>query len=129
MTRVFIILFCLNLFSGGRLWSEISRIPALAKHYVEHKAEKADLSLVEFLWLHYVDAAHPTDPSHNHHSLPFHTHCGHSGIHMAFELAIDDNTSQPLAPVESAAFTAANFYYNQYLPSGYQSRFFQPPKA
>lgn len=49
-------------------------LPALVGHYLEHKERKADLSVMDFLALHYADKEHETSGESGHDQLPFHHH-------------------------------------------------------
>jgi hypothetical protein len=127
--RFLIILFCVNLFSGGILFNEMAKVPALAKHFQVHRQETPDLNFLQFVWLHYGDSAHQNDPAHNHHSLPFHLHCGMNGLQMAHSLPAPSPVLLPEPGAHTPALSAANFYYQHYLPSGFQQPMFQPPRA
>ncbi|HMX39956.1 MAG TPA: hypothetical protein PK971_08075 [Saprospiraceae bacterium] len=124
------LLLCLHLLTGGLLFGEIARLPDLVAHFQEHKQEKKDTTLLEYLRLHYFDSSHLSDPAHTrHHSLPFH----HSGAHIvtAFACPVPELEEplflQPCADAD--ALSAANYYYCRYLPVGFTGSLFQPPRA
>lgn len=63
----------LFLFSTTEL-AELFRIPALLVHFVEHKEESPDISLIDFLELHYnlqLADHHHEKGSDDHKNLPF----------------------------------------------------------
>jgi hypothetical protein len=123
----FILLFSLNLCSGGLLFGEIAKLPALAEHYRLHCQENPETTLTEFLRLHYLDSQHQKDPAHNHHSLPFQHDCGHTAAQLIGPAPAHADYS--VVPTVSESLAAANFYYCRYLPAGFVGSLFQPPKA
>ena len=52
---------------------ELFKLPDLAEHYQEHEAESGgDMTLVDFLIMHYFDAEHEKRDGSRHGGLPFH---------------------------------------------------------
>lgn len=129
VTRIFLLLFSLNAFSGGTLFGELAKLPALAEHYQLHQTEKPDTTVAEFLWLHYMDTAHESNAGHDHESLPFH----HHGCHVCASMMVGlPSFTEPavLQPSEvTDSLLAADFYYSHYLPVGFKGSPFQPPRA
>ena len=130
MKSFLIILFSLNLFTSGMLFGEIAKLPAVSQHFGQHRSENPETTFMEFLWLHYFDAKHANDTTHNHHSLPFHHHCGHS-IAQVVATTPGDHVQNVVLPSASSdlVHTAADFYYSHFLPVGFKGSVFQPPKA
>lgn len=129
MKSFFILVFSLNLFTGGMLFGELAKLPALSMHYRLHQNENANTNFVQFLWLHYFDGKHTKDTAHDHDTLPF-----HHNSNLSFA-KIDVSVPSPLldhpfvASTEEPAVAAAQFYYSHYLPVGFTGSVFQPPKA
>ena len=68
-----VILFLLGVFTlTSTELIELTKLPSLLEHLAEHKAEKADLSLYEFLALHYSNDSHHHDEHDK--KLPFKSH-------------------------------------------------------
>ena len=130
MKSFLIILFSLNLCTGGALFGEIARMPALAEHFKVHQQENSDTTLAQFLWLHYIDNYHTSNPNHDHHSLPFHHHhCGQISGSIVDILPIPDTELESGIPLSELVSASDNFYYTHYLPVGFTGSVFQPPKA
>ena len=72
MKKILIMLFCLQLVSGNSFSHELTQIPNVLAHYKEHKSETPDLSFLDFLQLHYLDAKHQESDKARHTQLPLH---------------------------------------------------------
>lgn len=130
LTRLFIFIFCTNLFTGGVLFGELAKMPALVQHFQVHKIEKNDLTFTYFLWQHYFDSKHTSTATHDHHSLPFHhDSCHNSHTLMAWSLPAQEHPFYNISADSSEALASANFYYGHYLPVGFVGSLFQPPRA
>ena len=71
--NILIGMFVLQFASGHNLFAEILRLPSLIEHLAEHRAENPDISIADFLYLHYADQNHEhSDTRHEH--LPLHCH-------------------------------------------------------
>ncbi|MCC7246138.1 MAG: hypothetical protein IT269_10705 [Saprospiraceae bacterium] len=117
------------MFTGGMLFGELARIPAMLTHLSEHRKTDPETSVLDFVWLHYF-SQHQNDMSHNHQSLPFHHHapcsCG-----LAFMKDFFKSDQDFLVHCQTADEDApsASFYYHFYFPASYVGSLFQPPRA
>lgn len=129
MRSFFILVFCLNLFTGGMLFGELAKLPALSMHFQLHQKENANTTFAQFLWLHYFDGKHTSDTTHNHGTLPFHqnSNLSFAKIDVSVPNLLPDHPCVALS--EEPAVAAAHFYYSHYLPVGFTGSVFQPPKA
>ena len=123
---VSIFFIALFLFSTTEL-AELFRIPALLVHFVDHKEESPDITLIDFLELHYNSqlADHPHEKeSGDHKNLPF------NGPHVITTIFVstqsfvlkpknvpEDNTKLKTPPSDD------QFFENTYLSS-----IWEPPK-
>ena len=109
------------LLSGTEI-HQLSALPALFKHYVEHCRNDKDLSFVDFLTLHYSSAADHQD--NDHHNLPFKSHgCNHSAQVMAFEF-YDAPAFVPVAGIAGNGTYMEPIYNRERICS-----IWQPPQA
>jgi hypothetical protein len=75
MFKIFSIFLCFQLLTGNLFGNELAKIPFLWGHYEEHKAENKNLTLGEFLSLHYNNPEHHEKDHEKHHHLPLqHSH-------------------------------------------------------
>jgi len=63
-----IILLSFHLASGGILFAELAKFPFLSQHYTEHCKLNPEISLTQFLWIHYVVNQHHHSDGNNCHS-------------------------------------------------------------
>jgi hypothetical protein len=129
MKSFFILVFSLNLFTGGILFGELAKLPALSLHYRLHQNENANTTFAQFLWLHYFDGKHANDATHDHNTLPFHhnSNLSFAKIDVPVPTPVFEHT--PLLIAEEISANAAHFYYSHYLPVGFTGSVFQPPRA
>lgn len=110
------------LLSGTEI-HQLSALPALFKHYVEHRESNKDLSFMDFLALHYASTADGHEDDHHHH-LPFKSHeCNHSAQVMAFE-SLDAPGFVPPARVTGNGTYMEPIYKQENICS-----IWQPPQA
>lgn len=69
----------INILEGGLL-GELCRIPQLVKHYDEHRAQSPEISLSQFLALHYFNTEHRTNDQEHHTRLPFAHYPSHATL-------------------------------------------------
>lgn len=130
MKTCLLLLFSLHLFTGGMLFGEIAKLPALAAHYQQHRQERSDTTLMQYLWLHYFDSSHRADLAHTeHHSLPFQHHSGACVLVLACSVPQMQMPHWAHALTDAEAWCATTYYYCHYLPQGYKGSLFQPPRA
>lgn len=56
------------------LMPDAVRLPSLVGHYMEHRGDRPDLGVLDFIVLHYADPAHHESGDGSHERLPFHHH-------------------------------------------------------
>lgn len=75
MKRILIGLLIFQFVTGYSLLAELARIPMLLDHYTIHQKESSELTLSQFLWLHYGNPQHENSDS-RHGKLPMHCASG-----------------------------------------------------
>jgi hypothetical protein len=121
-------LLFLYLFSATE-FSQLLKLPILVEHYMEHKAEDSNISIWQFLCIHYangnvVDADYEKDLK-----LPFKTH---DNCNCTFFVLVPNishhfslNTFVPVF-VKTKVLTP---YQPSFLGSSYLNTIWQPPKS
>jgi hypothetical protein len=124
-----IIVFCINLFSGGLLFAELAKLPALIAHYNVHCKTDQQTTFALFLKLHYTDTEHARQTAAQHEQLPF-QHQHQFASYKAFCNAEAPELPAFLMDTQAEAdISSDNFYYSRILPPGYEGAVFQPPKV
>jgi len=124
--RLFPISFAILLFLGSLFpfsdMEEVFKLPALLKHYQEHKqrAPKEDFNFFDFLALHYLDANHSNAEEHD---LPLYQHeCSASVFIMPsfadFTIRVSDFTD-----IKYSNLFHFNYFYQ------YTGFLLQPPRS
>jgi hypothetical protein len=104
---------------------ELGKLPALFHHFSKHKADKADLSFLHFLEMHYSDQAHHKQDHKEHHKLPFTDH--HSTFSVTCVYFVTDRNFKlegnyyPLGPTTQSVYQAL-------LERDIARFFWQPPR-
>lgn len=105
---------------------ELLKLPVLIEHFTEHQTKNSNLSLFDFINLHYLSLEkHGAEDAHDH-ALPFKAHENCHSIAMAVAgipeqpVSIDPHVFQ----LEAAVNLHPNFLYTSYSAS-----IWQPPKA
>ncbi len=106
---------------------ELLKFPLLVEHYMEHKEQNNDLTLWNFLYMHYAygdvkDADYDKDMK-----LPFksHTNCPTTSLSVSLLHSIFTFALKKPAFFESKS----SFYFGeQFLINAYLSSVWQPPK-
>lgn len=102
---------------------QVIRLPLLAIHYVEHRAQSKDLTFFEFLEFHYsTEIAHDDRDM----ELPF-KDCSHcvaapSVVLPSFKIELTQHVVARVVEVHAA-------FYKKFIPSSYLSEIWQPPRA
>ena len=122
-----IVLLSFYLLSATEL-SQLLKIPAFVSHFNEHQAEDKDITLWEFLHIHYAqgdvkDADYEEDMK-----LPFKTHdIGFAQISIAvppsFLFILNEK------PIVFFNKTKKQFFTDEKVFNSYQSAIWQPPKS
>ena len=109
---------------------DLSKMAMLINHYREHvaasrvSAANGEVTLAEFIDLHYGAQAEQHDKEHGHESLPFKSHESASTHHISafFEFRLQP---VPEAPI---VVSQESLYHSHFTP-GFSRAIFQPPKA
>jgi hypothetical protein len=105
---------------------QLARLPHLVHHYLDHRAEEPETTVVGFLMLHYFSGdAHDADFSQDE-RLPFRSHDQHISFSVAQDLFH--------APITSVAFhypslTMETIHPEALLSLGERTDVWQPPKC
>jgi hypothetical protein len=104
--------------------SQLVKLPSLVEHYIEHKEKQSDLSLWEFLSMHYTqNANHDT----NHEKLPFKSHNG--CINMVVIAFISNNFESISVNAVYTENKTTIAYSEKFSTSSFLSSIWQPPKS
>jgi hypothetical protein len=101
------------------------KLPILVHHFFEHKHLQSDLTLTDFLYMHYVvDHDGDSDNDKDHH-LPFKTHDNNTTLSVAFFPLCESNIAAIHFPSSSNkhCVLADGLYLSAHL-----SAIWQPPK-
>ncbi|TBX67530.1 hypothetical protein EZL74_09675 [Flavobacterium silvisoli] len=126
MKRILALAFLsLYLFSTTE-FHELLKLPAMAEHYDEHKKEKPEISVWQFLCIHY---AHGDVNDHDHDKdmkLPFKTHDNCSSPNFISLIPEHKFTIEKQALFVTAKNTPN--YYKEVLTTHSYNSIWQPPK-
>jgi hypothetical protein len=122
MIRTVSIILLFSYLASFTEFSEVLRLPLLVEHYVDHKRQVAEMSLVEFLSMHYeTDVAHDDKD----HELPFqdcsHSLCCQCVVMPLQKISLTEN-SITIAQVHTS-------FYLLHKPELLSGDIFQPPKV
>ncbi len=117
-------LFCIYLFSTTEMY-QLLKMPLLIEHYFDHQEENKDLTLFQFLNMHYKNP-HPKDANDaKDKRLPFKSHsdCGSaiSGNYILTEIFTLDRP-------EIETQTKRAVYKKEFLINTLLSKIWQPPR-
>lgn len=126
MKRSVIILLLLVYVFTATECRELFKLPVLIEHYSEHKSRNSNLSLFDFINLHYLSLEqHGNEDAHDH-QLPFKAH---ENCH-SISSAIAGIPEQPVSL--AAAYThleKTKIVHPNFLYASYSASIWQPPKA
>ena len=125
MKKVIAILLCsMYIFSGTEL-DELLRLGSFVAHYFEHKEADKDLSIADFIELHYNGDKHDADHDKDM-QLPFKQH--HCSLHA--NMLVTSPQLHPLHLQHPVPAPAAHspVFDSKAIPSSYLSKIWQPPK-
>jgi hypothetical protein len=103
---------------------EFVKIPELVRHFQEHiqnRSTEASISLMDFIFLHYVDSEHSHAPEHE--KLPFHQVHKCAPLFTLFEPQFYSFTFLKAIWIEKAIHPMYSFFVKEISFS-----FWQPPK-
>ena len=126
MKKIFAIsLFCLYLFSTTEMY-QLLKMPLLLEHYFDHREENKDLTLFQFLNIHYTNP-HPKDLNEaKDRQLPFksHSNCAYSiSANCIVSESFTLKRPETELPVKGAV------YKNPFLRNTLVSQIWQPPRV
>ena len=127
MKRLFSISFAVLLFLGSLFpfsdVEEVFKLPALLKHYQEHKerAGVEDFSFLDFLALHYFDVDHSTAEEHG--LLPMFKHQCPASVFIMPSFADYTISVSEFANIRYNNFLRLNYFYQ------YTGFLLQPPRS
>lgn len=102
---------------------DLSKFSMLINHYREHIAG-AEISLHEFIDLHYGEQAEEHDKQHGHRSLPFKSHESASTHHLTAFLDLRIQLESEEMPISAQQ----EILYTSHFTPGYSKSIFQPPR-
>ncbi|MEZ4791443.1 MAG: hypothetical protein R2811_15710 [Flavobacteriales bacterium] len=108
------------------LMPDAVRVPALVGHYLAHKDRAPDLSVADFLDLHYGNEDHGGNGDTPHEQLPFHHHhlvgdnCNPSAIAVSTTTLMEATVAIPRAHTGMQPAV---------LLPGYENGLIQPPRC
>jgi hypothetical protein len=118
LTSIGLLFFYLVSFTEFR---EVLRLPLLVEHYTEHKSKVNDLSVWEFLVMHYeTDVAHDDQDM----NLPF-KDCNHSCFAQILVLPVQKIVLAEHSTTTTLTYTSFYLLHEPQLRAG---DIFQPPK-
>lgn len=102
---------------------ELVRLPALLKHYAQHRSENGNLSLIDFLVIHYSEN-HPADnDDKDDDQLPFKSKESLTHIDTASPLTREYEDKQVFPPEKSITIQ-----YTEGIPDKMSFSIFHPPR-
>lgn len=106
---------------------ELSKIGAFVTHYFEHKESNQDLSLIDFIELHYSRNTSKNSDFDKDMKLPFKAHdcSSHQNSENSYFSILHCLIQEPISSLKSVNVLREN----SYLPSSYLSDIWQPPRA
>ena len=107
--------------------SELLKLPMLVQHYIEHKEENKDLSLIGFLEIHYAHGS-PKDADYDKDmKLPFKSITNSNVSSISFCTPLPFFKNNPIVYFENKKqqFSEYSFTYS----SAFLSSIWQPPKS
>ncbi len=105
---------------------ELAKLGSFITHYYEHKEQNKELSLVNFIEIHYINSPIKDNDFDKDMKLPFKTHncSSHAAPEITFFNTFNYYIQEPIFFFKASN----NFYNNLSLPSSYLSDIWQPPR-
>ncbi|OFY84140.1 MAG: hypothetical protein A3F72_19875 [Bacteroidetes bacterium RIFCSPLOWO2_12_FULL_35_15] len=126
MKRFFSIIVLIGFLSSTTELHELFKLPHVVYHFFEHRSEHPDVSLAQFLQIHFSQehSNHKGD-NHNKGCLPFQGE--HNHPIQLLQFYANNYSDFRLIPQSSSV---KNQYFSQsFSPSAYLANIWQPPKV
>ena len=104
---------------------QFMKLPALASHYLEHKADSLHLSFVDFLMMHYASHDHNDQDQDRDMQLPFKN--VQQSVHTIYSWSLQHRINQFALIIHSQRTTFVMFDEDTEY-SHFSSSIWQPPK-
>ena len=88
--------FLVASFLPNRDANEMSKIPALVRHFAEHQQKNPQISVLDFISLHFQDEKHHEEDHEKHTKLPFHHDYNGSVMNVVCTFPIKFELKSPL---------------------------------
>jgi hypothetical protein len=125
-TWISILLLSLYLVSATEFY-QLLKLPLLVEHYIEHKREKSDLSVWEFLRIHYASGIDYDKDYEKDMKLPFKTHNDCADQLVAFSTP-PTALLHPLTRYYFPVIHGITVSEVDFLCAAYLSSIWQPPR-
>jgi len=108
---------------------QLLKIPFFVEHYIEHRGLNHNLTVWEFMTLHYFGDDLRDDDDAKDMQLPFKSNDGYITLNILAFIAEPVTTILHL-PADAVAIglTTCTIYEKVFIPSSYSSNIWQPPK-
>lgn len=129
MKKVFV-LFCVSIYLLSTTeFCQLLKIPVLVEHYIEHKEENTEMSILDFLTLHYQgnhQENHPYDYDYQQdQKLPFIAQADVLSVFFVFSPFITFDIKDKILLNQSLDVTS---YKNLFIENRFLSSIWQPPR-
>ncbi len=126
MRNVIAIFLLFQILTNNTFVEDIFRVPTLIEHYFHHQDESPELSLIDFLSIHYSNEASAEDTDSTHHSFPLKHSKDVGHVHTAPVFTLPNLQSGfSIIPSEVEHHTS----YPYFIPNHNLEAIFQPPKS
>jgi dipeptidase len=126
MIRVLAIGFLLIYLTANTELHQFLKLPVFFDHFSEHRQEKPELSLVDFIVLHYFGPDVNDADKDRDHQLPFKCHDCVAACCSVALLTVSSYEREMDEPLNT---TNESIYKSPFNPSFFQFTIWQPPRA
>jgi hypothetical protein len=123
LRRFIAIFFLFTYLSAYCEMHELLKLPFLLEHFSEHKAKNAEMTLADFLYIHYVDQLKNTDDFQDDLKLPF-RQADITGV-LVFHFEPQELIFLPIPAFPDNQY---KMYYPERYSNIYPFDIFQPPR-
>jgi hypothetical protein len=107
---------------------QLLKIPFFVEHYIEHKGLNHNLTVWEFMTLHYFGDDLRDDDDAKDMQLPFKSNDGYITLNILAFFAEPVSILYLPADAVAISLTTCTIYEKVFIPSSYSSSIWQPPK-